>query len=115
MFMAALSTLIANQRVGLTYIPKLLGVAVLYALLAKITLTLFSPGGVVSIVWPSSGLALALLLIGGKQYFPGVFLGAFLASVMMGLALGVAATIAIGNTLRRFWVHGCSLVAAVLI
>ncbi|MDO8464282.1 MAG: PAS domain S-box protein [Gallionella sp.] len=91
----------ADHGVGRTiYILKLLGVAVLYALLAKIVLTFFSANGVVSIVWPPSGLALAMLLIGGKRYFPGVFLGAFLANAMTGLALGVAAAIAMGNTLE---------------
>ena len=94
------SVRMAHRRVRLTYILKLLGVAVLYALLAKVVLTFFSANGVVSIVWPPSGLALAVLLIGGKRYFPGVFLGAFLANAMAGLAMGVAAAIAMGNTLE---------------
>ncbi len=89
-----------NHRDSLMYILKLLGVAALYALLAKIVLTFFSANGVVSIVWPPSGLALAVLLIGGKRYFPGVFLGALLANAMTGLTLGVAASIAMGNTLE---------------
>ena len=81
-------------------LPKLLGVAAIYALLAEIVLTYFSANGVVSIIWPPSGLALAVLLMGGKRYFPGVFLGAFLANTMTGLAPGVAAAIAVGNTLE---------------
>ena len=96
-----LNASMANHKVSrLLYILKLLGVAALYALLAKIVLTFFSANGVVSIVWPPSGLALAVLLIGGNRYFPGVFLGAFLANAMTGLALGVAASIAMGNTLE---------------
>jgi PAS domain S-box-containing protein len=91
----------ANHGIGHPIVMlKLLGVAALYALLAKIVLTLFAANGVVSIVWPPSGLALAVLLIGGKRYFPGVFLGAFLANAMTGLALGVAAAIAMGNMLE---------------
>ena len=79
---------------------KLLGVAVLYALLAKIVLTFFSANGVVSIVWPPSGLALAVLLMGGNRYAAGVFLGALMANAMTGLPLGTAAIIATGNTLE---------------
>ena len=91
----------ANHGVGHPIvILKLLGVAALYALLAKVVLTLFAANGVVSIVWPPSGLALAVLLIGGKRYFPGVFLGALIANAMTGLAWGVAAAIAMGNTLE---------------
>ena len=98
---ADFSARMANHRVGrLVYLLKLLGIAALYALLAKIVLTFFSANGVVSIVWPPSGLALSVLLMGGKRYFPGVFLGAFLANAMTGLALGVATAIAIGNTLE---------------
>jgi PAS domain S-box-containing protein len=91
----------ASHEIGRPiYMLKLLGVAALYALLAKVVLTFFSANGVVSIVWPPSGLALAVLLIGGKRYFPGVFLGAFIANAMTGLAPGVAAAIAAGNTLE---------------
>lgn len=90
---------------------KQLGVAVLYALLAKIVLTFFSANGVVSIVCPSSGLALAVLLIGGKRYFWGIFLGALLANAMTGIALATAAAIAAGNTLEALigaWLLGRS-------
>ncbi len=91
----------ANHGIGHPIVMlKLLGVAALYALLAKIVLTLFAANGVVSIVWPPSGLALAVLLIGGKRYFSGVFLGAFIANAMTGLSPGVAAAIAMGNTLE---------------
>ncbi|MBI5439203.1 MAG: MASE1 domain-containing protein [Nitrosomonadales bacterium] len=86
----------------LIHLLKQLGVAALYALLAKIVLTYFSANGVVSIVWPSSGLALAVLLIGGKRYFWGVFLGAFLANAMTGITLMAAVAVAAGNTLEAF-------------
>ena len=82
------------------YLPKLLGLAALYALLGKAVLLFFSANGVVSIAWPPSGLALAALLIGGKRYFPGVLLGAFVANTMTGLAPGVSAAIATGNALE---------------
>ena len=91
---------ILGNHLAISCLAKLFGVATLYALLAKAALTFFSANGVVSIVWPPSGVALAALLIGGRGYFPGVFLGAFLANAMTGLALGAAASIAAGNTME---------------
>ncbi len=84
----------------LRYLPKLLGIAVLYALLGKAVLLFFSANGVVTVVWPPSGLALAALLICGQRYFPGVFLGAFLVNIMTGLAPGASVAIATGSTLE---------------
>lgn len=79
---------------------KQLGVAALYVLIARIVLAFFSDNGVVSVIWPPSGLALAVLLIGGKRYSWGVFLGAFLASTMNGISLLTDIAIATGNTLE---------------
>ena len=80
---------------------KLLGLAALYVLLARMALTYLSTNGVVSLVWLPSGLALAALLLGGRRYAYGVFLGAFLANAMMtGADLVMAAAIAAGNTLE---------------
>ncbi len=87
-----------NAKLILTL--KQIGLALLYALLAKIVLTYFSANGIVSIIWPSSGLALAALIIGGKRYAWGVMLGAFLANLWAGASPVVATFIAIGNTLE---------------
>lgn len=76
------------------------GLAILYAALAQIALDHFSTNNVVSIVWPSSGLALAALLIGGKKYWPGIFIGALTANYLQGSAVGVSTFIALGNTLE---------------
>lgn len=83
-----------------SYFSRTLMLAVLYALLAKTALAFFSENSVVSIVWPSSGLALAALLIGGKKYWPGVFLGAFAGNLIAGSPAWISACIAAGNTLE---------------
>src|SRR3989338_7042970 len=83
-------------------LPRLAGLALAYALLAKIVLGFFSANGVVSIVWPSSGLALAALLLGGKKYWPGVFIGALVGNVMGGSPAGVSTALAVGSTLEVF-------------
>lgn len=79
---------------------KIAGLAIAYAILAKIALGFFAANGVVSIVWPSSGLAVAALLIGGKKYWPGVFIGALAVNIMQGSSVGISTFIAAGNTLE---------------
>lgn len=84
-----------------SYLMKLVGLAFVYALLAKVSLAQFSLyHGNVSVIWPPSGLALAALLIGGKKYWPGVFAGAFAAGLMADDSVVVSAFIALGNTLE---------------
>ena len=83
----------------LIFLLKLSGVAALYVVLARATLTYLSINGVVSLIWLPSGLALAALLLGGRRYAYGVFLGAFLANAMVAdTTPGMAAIIAVGNT-----------------
>jgi diguanylate cyclase (GGDEF)-like protein/PAS domain S-box-containing protein len=81
-------------------IARLAGLALAYALLAHVMLGIFSANNVVSIIWPSSGLAVAALLIGGKKYWPGVFLGALAGNLLQGSSIAVSAAIACGNTLE---------------
>lgn len=79
---------------------KIVGLAALYALLALITLRAFSSNGVVSLIWPSSGLALAALLICGRKCWPSIFVGALVGNMLSGSSLGVSLFIACGNTLE---------------
>lgn len=81
-------------------IPRTIGLAVLYALMAEVALRFFSNNGVVTLLWPPSGLALAALLIGGRKYWPGVFIGALAGNMMAGSSAEVSFFIACGNTLE---------------
>jgi hypothetical protein len=54
----------------------------------------------VTLVWPPTGLALAALLLYGRQAWAGVFIGAFIANATAHETLPVAFFIAIGNTLE---------------
>lgn len=89
-------------KIGWANLPKLALVAIAYALLAKEVLGFFSANGIISIVWPPSGLALAALLLGGKKYWPGVFAGALIGNLMAGSPFVVSLPIAVGNTLEAF-------------
>ena len=77
---------------------KLLAVAALYVLLAKLALTYFSPDGLIGIFWPSTGLALAVLLIGGRRYAWAVFAGAFPSELLNGAPIPAALSNAVGAT-----------------
>jgi integral membrane sensor domain MASE1 len=74
--------------------------AVGYALVARLGLAMDAVGGLATLVWPPSGLALAGLLLFGVRDWPGVAIGALLANLWVGAPPVVAAGIALGNTLE---------------
>jgi signal transduction histidine kinase/CheY-like chemotaxis protein len=76
------------------------GVAILYAVAAKLGLALAFQARQVSVVWPPTGLAVAAVLLYGRRAVPGVLLGAFVANSTADEPLWVAAGIAVGNTLE---------------
>lgn len=79
-------------------LPKIAGLVALYALLTEITLRFFSADGTVILIWPAGWLAFSVVLIGGKKYWPAVFVGAFVACVMMGASVSAAMPTALGST-----------------
>src|SRR2546425_3227244 len=93
-------------------------VAVLYCVVARLSLQLAFEKTNASPVWPPSGIALAAVLLLGYRVWPGLMLGAFLANVVTFLAnqaagvltiVAVSSAIGIGNTLEalvgRFLLH----------
>ena len=78
---------------------RILGVALLYLIAARLGLTFAVVGNTVTPVWPPSGIALVALLLGGFRMAAGVALGAFLANAWTGVPPQAAIAIAIGNTL----------------
>ena len=86
--------------------------AACYALVARLGLTLDAVGGLATLVWPPTGLALAALLTFGRGDWPGVALGAFVANLWVGAPPLVAFAIAAGNTLEA--VLGATLVVRAL-
>jgi PAS domain S-box-containing protein len=90
----------SDSNLRLAGLLKLLGVAALYALLAKVAHIFFTANNVISIIWPPSGVALAALLIGGNRYAWGVFIGALVASATTDIPLWAVAAISAGETLE---------------
>lgn len=74
--------------------------AIVYALLEKTILNLYATHSLLTIFWPGTGLALALLLLGGRKFWPAIFLGALLGGVWSGQAVDMAITVSLVRTLE---------------
>lgn len=72
-------------------------VALAYYVGAKVGLAYAVVGGAISLVWPSSGIALVALLALGFAVAPGIAIGSFLANLSAGVPAGVAALIGTGS------------------
>src|SRR5215468_3985042 len=74
--------------------------AAVYFGVAKLSLLMAFEQANVSPVWPPTGLSLAVLLLLGRHYWPGIALGAFLTNASTDVSLATAGGIAVGNTLE---------------
>ena len=79
---------------------RMAALALCYALLAKLVLTVSTANGNVTIFWIPGGFALAALLVAGWKFWPAVFLGAVAAGLMVNDPPVVSFLLAIGNTLE---------------
>lgn len=78
----------------------MLGLAVLYALLILLVLSSLTTEAKISPVWLPSGLGLAALIVGGKKYWPGIFLGALAAYLEIWRSVPISFFIAASNVLE---------------
>jgi PAS domain S-box-containing protein len=93
------------------YVALAIALAAVYVAAAKLGLELSVARGVITPVWPPTGIALAALLLLGRRYWPAVTVGAFVANATSGASLAEAAGISVGNTLQA--VVGATLLLAV--
>ncbi len=77
-------------------------VAVLYILLAKLGLYFALKSTTITIFWPAGGLALAVLLLGGLKYLPGIFIGGVVTGFMVIDKPWVIIVLAMANMLESF-------------
>lgn len=75
-----------------------IAVAGLYMVTARLALLYFAPNGSASVFFIASGLALAAILLGGRNYVWAIFVGALALNIWQGKALLSAATISMGST-----------------
>lgn len=84
----------------LRYLTRAALLAAVYALFAKLGLSVQPVNAFATLVWPPTGIALAALLILGNRFWPAIACGAFVANVWTGAPLLVALGIGAGNTLE---------------
>ena len=81
-------------------VGRLVGLALLYVLFARLGLSLGAVSGFATLVWPPTGISIAALLLMGMRAWPGIFVGAFVANLLTGASVPVALGIGVGNTLE---------------
>jgi PAS domain S-box-containing protein len=85
--------------------------AALYFIAAQVGLEMAFVADQVSVIWPATGVGLALLVLRGRHLWPAIALGAFTAQLSSGAPLTAAVGIAIGSTLEA--ILGAELLARV--
>ena len=84
----------------LAFALEVLGAAAAYFATARLGLDLAVVAKQVSIIWPATGLALALLVLRGRRLWPAIVLGAFAANYLGDTPVLTSAGIAAGNTIE---------------
>jgi len=87
-------------KVAGIYLLKVVALAIVYHLAARLGLSMAYVQTNTSAVWPPTGIALAALLLLGPQFWPGVSLGVLLGSLLTGAPAGLALGMTLGNTLE---------------
>jgi signal transduction histidine kinase len=82
---------------------KIITLAIVYHLAARVGLNMAYVQINTSPVWPPTGIALAALLIFGYRLWPGITLGVLLGSLLTGASVNLALGMAIGNTLEALF------------
>jgi diguanylate cyclase (GGDEF)-like protein len=83
-----------------SYLAKVVVLAVAYFLTAKLALLVAIPPGYATAVWPPSGIAFASVLLLGSRIWPGIWLGASLVNIAVQSSFLAATLIGAGNTLE---------------
>lgn len=85
---------------ALLYLLKVLALAVIYHLAARLGLSMAYVQANTSPVWPPTGIGLAALLILGPRTWPGITMGVLFGSMLTGAPFDLAFGMSIGNTLE---------------
>ena len=80
-------------------VARILLVALVYYVAARVSLRLSLVGRQVTPIWPPTGIAVVGLLVLGRRTWPGIALGALLVNAPISHSLLAGAGIAVGNTL----------------
>ncbi|MHB8652225.1 MAG: hybrid sensor histidine kinase/response regulator [Minisyncoccota bacterium] len=83
-----------------TYALKIFAVAIIYFATSKMGLSFYAFSGFVTLIWPPTGIALAVLLLYGFELWPGIALGTFVANFLISGSIPIAMGIAAANTIE---------------
>jgi len=89
-----------RRRLFDSYILRIGLITIAYFVAAKIGLSLVAVYGSVSLLWPPTGVALAIVILLGSHYWPGIFFGAVLANASTNGPISFAILAGTGNTLE---------------
>src|SRR6266702_1416033 len=91
-----------SVRRGLSYIAVLIGIGLTYFVLAKIGLALALIHPSASTIWPSTGFALAAIVLWGYRAWPAIFLAAMIANVTAAGSIGPRFRLQPATRLKRW-------------
>lgn len=91
-----------SSRALWTRVAEVAAAALVYLVLARVSLTFASLNASVTPVWPPTGLAIALVLMRGNAMLAAVLAGAFLANFATTPSILTSAAISVGNSLEAF-------------
>ena len=80
-----------------------LGIAAAYIVAAQLAFQVGTIHLIVASLWPPAGLALAVLLLFGLRWWPGIMLGAFVGNLLLGVPVSLSAAFCVGNTLAALF------------
>lgn len=92
--------ILAGVGLSFTQLVTLISIVPVYFIASKIGFSMAFVAEQVTVVWPPTGIALAVILLMGYKAWPAIFLGAFLANITSNEPFWVASAIAGGNTLE---------------
>jgi PAS domain S-box-containing protein len=87
-------------RSSIVRVAQIAALAAVYFAAGRLGLSLAVVNASTSAVWPPTGIAVAALILFGRQLWPGVAIGAFLVNVTTSSAPIVSVAIAVGNTIE---------------
>jgi two-component sensor histidine kinase len=98
----------------LAYGIELVVIAIVYLAVSKVSLTLASINPSATPIWPTTGFALAAVLLRGYRVIPAIFAGALIVNATTAGSIATSLSIATGNTLESLigaylinrWSHG---------
>lgn len=89
-----------SKILTLQYFVNVIAISFIYLVSAKLGLSLAESTKQVTAIWPPTGIALVVLILFRRRYWPAILLGAFLANISTHESFAVASAIAVGNTLE---------------